>query len=503
MARSSPFPLLHGEMALSCSLFVGLALTAWWTSVYYRDDEDDGPFSPSSRTSNANNHPLSSLDDIDDRLFLEWYTQRRLQDRLSFHLLDEDDESEKDNNNVNHSDNNDEVYHNNKRNNRDNNQRRTLKQRSTPERNRSDRSLSPASSLVSFSSGVSDDEDEPRYRRRSHRRSKKKNRPLVRPTRSTNVSWSATIGNVDPDSSSSSVDDSSALRGDATNNNNWSHFEHYSETGKRRSQYLMKQHSTFMSLGGDRRPTPYDHPEEVSVHDDDDDDEEEEDDDSWPSDHIPSHNSSSHGTPRFTMPSIPSERVLIMPEYFSHPSTPLHLAPTTPPRHTAPPSLLQHLKEEKTAALLLRKSKSYDQLSVPAKMKHKLSKTVARWKGSHRHSFSMPAAAAAPVIPPLDMCERHRVARTSYNSRIMPHQVILIRHGQSMGNVDEHLYSTTPDNAMPLTRLGWDQARQAGRMLKDQLLTKKTKCPPVHFIVSPYVRTVETMHGTYTMNCHK
>lgn len=73
----------------------------------------------------------------------------------------------------------------------------------------------------------------------------------------------------------------------------------------------------------------------------------------------------------------------------------------------------------------------------------------------------------------------------------LPSRLIMIRHGQSEGNVDESLYATKPDNAMRLTELGWDMARAAGGALREQL-------PPgesVHFIVSPYARTVETFHG--------
>jgi broad specificity phosphatase PhoE len=113
----------------------------------------------------------------------------------------------------------------------------------------------------------------------------------------------------------------------------------------------------------------------------------------------------------------------------------------------------------------------------------------------------------------------NRIARAKYNASIMPNQLILIRHGQSLGNVDEKLYATTPDNAMPLTQLGWEQAKAAGQQLK-QILTsrynhnhnvtmvnstsdinKKDCCGSVHFIVSPYVRTVETFHGIVAAWC--
>uniref|UniRef100_A0A7S2YRS4 Uncharacterized protein n=1 Tax=Entomoneis paludosa TaxID=265537 RepID=A0A7S2YRS4_9STRA len=82
-------------------------------------------------------------------------------------------------------------------------------------------------------------------------------------------------------------------------------------------------------------------------------------------------------------------------------------------------------------------------------------------------------------------------ARANYNARIMPNKLILVRHGQSMGNLDETLYSRTADNSIPLTELGWLQAREAGKQLRRVLKGSSD----VHFIVSPYVRTVETFHG--------
>jgi broad specificity phosphatase PhoE len=93
---------------------------------------------------------------------------------------------------------------------------------------------------------------------------------------------------------------------------------------------------------------------------------------------------------------------------------------------------------------------------------------------------------------------QNRAARTQYNAQIMPQKLILLRHGQSMGNIDEQFYSTTPDNAMPLTELGWEQARTAGKHLKEQLLGDANN---VHFIISPYVRTVETFHGIVSAWC--
>jgi phosphohistidine phosphatase SixA len=39
--------------------------------------------------------------------------------------------------------------------------------------------------------------------------------------------------------------------------------------------------------------------------------------------------------------------------------------------------------------------------------------------------------------------------------------------------------------------LGWESARMAGKALREEIGENET----VHFVVSPYVRTVETFHG--------
>jgi len=85
-------------------------------------------------------------------------------------------------------------------------------------------------------------------------------------------------------------------------------------------------------------------------------------------------------------------------------------------------------------------------------------------------------------------------ARANYNSKIMPQTLTLIRHGQSEGNVNEALYATQPDSSLRLTKLGWDQARMAGKALREKIL-RQSSDSSVHFIVSPYVRTMETFHG--------
>lgn len=66
-------------------------------------------------------------------------------------------------------------------------------------------------------------------------------------------------------------------------------------------------------------------------------------------------------------------------------------------------------------------------------------------------------------------------------------RIILLRHGESLGNVDELAYCRVPDHALPLTPLGERQARQEGARLRDLLGDE-----PVAAFVSPYVRTMRT-----------
>jgi hypothetical protein len=108
------------------------------------------------------------------------------------------------------------------------------------------------------------------------------------------------------------------------------------------------------------------------------------------------------------------------------------------------------------------------------------------------------ATYSSKLAPEDDQAHHNRAARATYNARIMPNKVVMVRHGQSEGNVDESLYSRIPDNSMRLTPLGWEQAMKAGQILKDRVIATGE---PVHFIVSPYVRTVETFHGIVSAWC--
>jgi len=76
------------------------------------------------------------------------------------------------------------------------------------------------------------------------------------------------------------------------------------------------------------------------------------------------------------------------------------------------------------------------------------------------------------------------------NPDFRPRRIILMRHGQSMGNVDESAYVTTADWRIPLTDLGRKQAKDAGKRLREKICEKDAS---VVFYYSPYLRTKQTL----------
>lgn len=67
--------------------------------------------------------------------------------------------------------------------------------------------------------------------------------------------------------------------------------------------------------------------------------------------------------------------------------------------------------------------------------------------------------------------------------------IILIRHGESEGNVNPNLYSVVPDHRISLTELGFNQAKSA----KDALSHILARYPgDPHFYTSPYLRAKQT-----------
>ncbi|MFD8913401.1 histidine phosphatase family protein [Streptomyces sp. NPDC059575] len=69
-----------------------------------------------------------------------------------------------------------------------------------------------------------------------------------------------------------------------------------------------------------------------------------------------------------------------------------------------------------------------------------------------------------------------------------PRRIILVRHGESTGNVDDSVYEREPDHALALTERGRRQAEHTGDRLREIVGDE-----PVSVYVSPYRRTHETL----------
>ncbi|GAA0463542.1 histidine phosphatase family protein [Streptomyces stramineus] len=71
-----------------------------------------------------------------------------------------------------------------------------------------------------------------------------------------------------------------------------------------------------------------------------------------------------------------------------------------------------------------------------------------------------------------------------------PRRIVLIRHGESAGNIDDTVYEREPDHALSLTERGRKQAREAGVHLRELFGDER-----VSAYVSPYRRTHQTFHA--------
>jgi hypothetical protein len=76
-----------------------------------------------------------------------------------------------------------------------------------------------------------------------------------------------------------------------------------------------------------------------------------------------------------------------------------------------------------------------------------------------------------------------------------PQRIILVRHGQSEGNIDEGAYTRIPDSKIALTEVGWKQAVLCGKKIRKIIENDDVDDWQVYFYVSPYRRTLQTLRG--------
>ena len=75
-------------------------------------------------------------------------------------------------------------------------------------------------------------------------------------------------------------------------------------------------------------------------------------------------------------------------------------------------------------------------------------------------------------------------------------RIVLIRHGESAGNVDPSVHRHMADHAIPLSERGHAQAREAGEVLARYFESTLGEARPhVRLWLSPYMRTRQTADG--------
>lgn len=102
------------------------------------------------------------------------------------------------------------------------------------------------------------------------------------------------------------------------------------------------------------------------------------------------------------------------------------------------------------------------------------------------------AASPMPLAPMGEEVPRTRSTVSHGRQPRRPRRIILVRHGQSVGNVDAQVYADTPDWKVGLTAKGREQSQAAGRGFR-ALLDSDPSPGPVFIYSSPYKRCKETV----------
>lgn len=82
---------------------------------------------------------------------------------------------------------------------------------------------------------------------------------------------------------------------------------------------------------------------------------------------------------------------------------------------------------------------------------------------------------------------------------LKPKKIVLIRHGESVGNVDNSVYLTTPDHRIPLTDKGLEQSKNLAPVINSLIFGQ------FMIFVSPFTRarqTLEALEGGLRSGLH-
>ncbi|KAG0484848.1 hypothetical protein HPP92_008927 [Vanilla planifolia] len=121
------------------------------------------------------------------------------------------------------------------------------------------------------------------------------------------------------------------------------------------------------------------------------------------------------------------------------------------------------------------------------------STTGHRHRHRHRHpAFSAHSTSTEDVASKLDQFPEKSLLR---HTPPRPRRIILVRHGESEGNVDETVYTRVPDPRIGLTANGFEQAFSCGCRIRDIVSDDGIQNSKFYFYVSPYCRTLETLRG--------
>lgn len=165
---------------------------------------------------------------------------------------------------------------------------------------------------------------------------------------------------------------------------------------------------------------------------------------------------------------------------------------------TSPPQTLKsvagHAKQRATASSLISQSRTFSKQAKQAGQKYSspmfASSIALRFPSLLARLRSSVSLAFAGILvflwgPLLKLLrEQAKAQKLSH----FPRRIILLRHGQSAGNVDKTLFERMPDSVIPLTDAGKVEARKAGEQLR-ALIGDESVC----FYHSPYWRTRQTL----------
>ncbi|KAJ1257566.1 hypothetical protein BS78_10G006100 [Paspalum vaginatum] len=121
---------------------------------------------------------------------------------------------------------------------------------------------------------------------------------------------------------------------------------------------------------------------------------------------------------------------------------------------------------------------------------------VPRRRRASHHKSSSQQPPPLRAFPELQL-RRQRVVVAPEEEDLppRPRRIVLLRHGESEGNVDEAAYTRVPDPQIGLTAKGWRDADDCGRRLRDLFSADGSDDWKAYFYVSPYRRTLQTLRG--------